>query len=385
MYLDSFTTKKTLRWYEPFGGWNKLNIKHDHFTVNIANPDTGFCNRIMHWEIAEYLNTKNNNVFKIWLEANEWPELKLIHLPNTFTDHRLGNLEDAVYNTKYEKLRFKTVIDPDSQSVYFADRLDMNALKAVVKSDKQALVENHYYSDFGYTTLHSMLHDNEGLFCEYNDNIFQRPLTKIELRHTYIKDLISEGTYDTIGIHMRRFNGVTATNDDLKTFRDKKMEKVYKEISKNKLVKENYTFWSDDKYFEIIEKILKINPNQKFYISHDLPDVFLEAYIQRFGDRIIDRRFFTLPVNAYLQSCGFNLEEFRRNGNAINNIIDLFALSYCPILIPNRDSTWSEFAQYYNNSSGDKPVMPIDWSVEHIVENYKNNTVIKIPEKHNLV
>ena len=55
------------------------------------------------------------------------------------------------------------------------------------------------------------------------------------------------------------------------------------------------------------------------------------------------------------------------------------------MLIPNRDSTWSEFAQYYNNSSGGKPVMPIDWSVEHIIENYKNNTVIEIPEKHNLV
>lgn len=384
MYLDTFT-KKTLRWFEPFGGWNKLNIKHDHFTVNIANPDTGLCNRILHWETAEYLNTKNNNIFKIWVEAKEWPELKLINLPNTYTDYRLADLEDSIYNSKYEKLRFKTVLDPDSDSVYLADKLDLKALSNVIKSDNQALVENHYYSDFGYLPLENVLKYNEGEYCEYKDNIYQRPLTKIELRHSHIEEILRQGTHNTIGIHMRRFNGVTATNDDLKTFRDKKMEKVYKEISHVKLVKENYTFWSDDKYFQIIEKILKINPNQKFYISHDLPDVFLESYIQRFGNRIVDRRFFTLPINAYLKASGFNLEELRRNGNSVNNIIDLFALSYCPMLISNRDSTWSEFATYYDNSDGSKPVMPIDWKIEDIVESYKNNHTFDIPENPNFI
>ena len=371
MYLRGYH-KKTLRWLEPFGGWNKLNVKHDHFTTNLANPDTGLCNRILHWEIAEYINTKHNNIFNIFVEAKEWPELALIQLPNTFSDYRMMGLEDALYDDEYERLRFKTVFDLKNNDVRIATRLDNDLLESIFKSGEVHLPDDHYYSDFGYDPLPHKCKLNEDLYEEYNEQIYLRPLTKIRLRHNFIQELLEEGTKDVVGIHMRRFNGVTAKKENLETFKDKKMKDIYKEISVNKIVPENYTFYGDDIYFELIDKMLQINPNQKFYISHDLPDVFLESYITRFGDRIIDRRFFTLPVNSYLHQSGFNLENLRRSGNVTNNIIDLFALSFCPILISNRDSTWSEFATYYHNTDGLKPVMPIDWDMKHIIECYKD-------------
>ena len=55
------------------------------------------------------------------------------------------------------------------------------------------------------------------------------------------------------------------------------------------------------------------------------------------------------------------------------------------MLISNRDSTWSEFATYYDNSDGSKPVMPIDWKIEDIVESYKNNHTFDIPENPNFI
>ena len=66
----------------------------------------------------------------------------------------------------------------------------------------------------------------------------------------------------------------------------------------------------------------------------------------------------------------------RRDGNVINNIIDLFALAYCPFLITHGDSTWSEFAQYYNNSNGMKPIMPINSEVGDIIQEYIDTDVI---------
>ena len=44
-----------LKWVEPWGGYDSKN-------------DTGFCNRLFHWEFAYQLNEINNFKFKILLE-----------------------------------------------------------------------------------------------------------------------------------------------------------------------------------------------------------------------------------------------------------------------------------------------------------------------------
>jgi hypothetical protein len=36
-------------------------------------------------------------------------------------------------------------------------------------------------------------------------------------------------------------------------------------------------------------------------------------------------------------------------GSVIDNVVDLFSLSFCKFLIRSNRSTWSEFAMYYRN------------------------------------
>ena len=57
-----------LKWVEPWGGYDSKN-------------DTGFCNRLFHWELAYQLNEINNFKFKILLEDYWWPELEYLELP----------------------------------------------------------------------------------------------------------------------------------------------------------------------------------------------------------------------------------------------------------------------------------------------------------------
>jgi hypothetical protein len=49
-------------------------------------------------------------------------------------------------------------------------------------------------------------------------------------------------------------------------------------------------------------------------------------------------------------------------GNVIENIVDLFSLSYCKFLIKSDQSTWSEFAEYYRN----QPAVSVndDWETK---------------------
>ena len=59
-----------LKWVEPWGGYD-------------FKEDTGFCNRLFHWELAYYLNDINNFKFKILLEDYWRPELEYLELPHT--------------------------------------------------------------------------------------------------------------------------------------------------------------------------------------------------------------------------------------------------------------------------------------------------------------
>jgi len=383
MYITDLR-KKTLRWVEPFGGWNKLDVAHDYFKTNIANPDTGLCNRILHWEVAHFLNKKNNYQYNIMLNAKDWPELYLIDLPNSYTDYKGLELEDSLYDNAYNELKFKTVFDVENNTVKLSKQLDKKELDSIINK-KGILSEEHYYADFGYIDLEKVLQKNKKLLNEYLHDIHCRPLSFIKLRHQFIEFTLREGTMNTIGVHMRRFNGVSIDLKKKNNFKDGVLNKIYNELEDSRDVKQNYTFYGDDVYFELFDRILEINPSQQFYISHDLPDVFIQPYISKYGDRIMDRRFFTLPVNRHLHSSGLNIEHLRRIGNVNNNIIDLFALSFCPFLVTNQDSTWSEFAQFYDNSDGLKPICPIDWNVDDIVHSYKKSDLSKLSSSKKLI
>jgi hypothetical protein len=74
--------KGTLRWLEPFGGWGHHNNFFDYVTLEFGT-DTGLCNRILHWEVAEFINEKNDFSYDILLQDLFWPELEILDLPHT--------------------------------------------------------------------------------------------------------------------------------------------------------------------------------------------------------------------------------------------------------------------------------------------------------------
>ena len=56
-----------------------------------------------------------------------------------------------------------------------------------------------------------------------------------------------------------------------------------KEISIHHL----YGFIQDKYYFNIMDEILKVNPNQKFFISHDLNYELISYYKDRYGEKVM--------------------------------------------------------------------------------------------------
>jgi len=322
---------KTLRWLEPYGGWSE--------------NDTGLCNRIFHWEIAHEICKQNNYDFKIILQHLHWPELDLLYLPNTATFKFLEYEYGLYHEFKFQNLRFKTVFDLQNDDVRLASKIDRDMLDNMFKNNCFDLTQdNHWYSDFGYEELQNYT----------RKNVKWRPLTSITLRHHFIEDFLRRNTKDVIGIHIRRNCGVSIKEEDVLSLPEH-IRKDFEELHAIKgAVNRGYKFFKDELYFKIIDRILEINPEQKFYISCDLPYEMFSYYKDKYQDKIITKEDFIPVVQDYLLSAGVDIRKLVR-GQVISNIVDLFSLSFCKFLVRSHRSTWSEFAVYYRNQPWSYP------------------------------
>lgn len=307
----------TLRWCEPYrdqGGWIG------------SNYDTGLCNRIFHWELADIINKKNNYSYTIQVEKMYWPEYKLITLPNT---EYILSKKDLYGNYNFTK---------------GATSISKSEIHRIFRENSFTLGDKEdYYSDFSWTVLkHLNIHKD----IEVNP----RPLTRVRLIHEPIEKLIRKNLEGVVGIHIRRNNGVYKTQDDKKSL-PKEIRSKFPITIQNKdsiyyMESSDYTFHRDNLYFNILDKMLELNPNQKFYLSCDLPYELVSYYYDKYGDSMVDKNDLVNQAYDFLSTLGHSKKDFIF-GNVVENIVDLFSLSFCDFLIKSPASTWSEFAELY--------------------------------------
>ena len=279
-----------LKWVEPWGGYD-------------FKEDTGFCNRLFHWEFAYQLNEVNNFKFKILLEDYWWPELEYLELPYTewWDKHKPTNTDidrltptDLADNKRNRFINYTIPIDSR----------EMETRQDFVLSD-----DVDYYPTCGYNFTRQ--------FEEQFDKI--RPLQLVSLKNKQLEKEIIEKTKGVVGIHIRRGIGVKPHD------KDGAIEYV------------------DDKvYTDIMDSILKLNPNQRFYISADVP----KAELQYFYDNYDCFTWDVLNVDKYKVKQKYKI----LHKHTFANVVDLMMLSNTSFLVKVLSSSWSNFAQLYRGS-----------------------------------
>lgn len=361
---------KTLRWLEPFGGWGDHSNFFDYIKPEFG-MDTGFCNRIFHWEVAHYLNEKNNFQYRILLQDMFWPELEILELPYT-SPVKMEKLSFGLYYPmEFNLLKFLTVYDIENMKISMTDPITKNDIEKIFSNEDYDLPKN-VHSNFGYDDLGRLLNlkNNPNLYDHLPVlNLEQRPLQKINIKYSFIRTLLENFTKDCVGIHIRRHNGVRVTEKDIETIPENIREDYRKFIQKTNSIHNAYQYYSDVYYFNIIDNILELNPKQKFYISSDLPKKFLNHFYEKYGNNILNNEETIGIITDFLVDSSHDIYKLKTYGNVIENIVDLFSLSYCGFLIMSNKSTWSEFAKYYKN----QPSIYVTENIEKIKDEYLKN------------
>lgn len=361
--------KKTIRLFEPHGGWGVHQEFYNKEILNsnynlILNNDTGLCNRIFNWEVMYYiLDQVNDTDLHIAVQKWIWPELVLLELPDTISvDYHQLQGNDWYSGDEQSNLYFKTIFDTKSNKVSLSKSIDRSFLIDLFKSNdfKKILKNNHWYTNTGYVTLKSIckeLFNDDTLKCilrrYFKESI--RPLDRIHFKDKKIEKKIQETYSSYVGIHIRRGNGIHLTDEVIENLPDDVKDEYIQYWEKNfKVDCEAYNFINDDVYFKLIDEILKIKPNQKIYISHDLTDKLIERYYNRYPKNIVTKKDIRRYYYNYYKKRIPNLDHLIKYANILDNVLDLFILTNCGFKILYKNSTWSDFANEYRKPSNEK-------------------------------
>ena len=316
------------------------------------NLDTSFGNRVVNWEIAYYLKEALGKGHRILMEKREWPEVTndFIFLPDTSLAQ---NIDQKVAATP----EIKEVQENFCHHMYIVNQLaDSNHLT--------------YTFDFsGFNEKDELLTATfiNTLQTKYQNKL--RPLSYIKIKNYLVEDYLKEVTKDAIGIHLRRGSGVTYDKDKLEIKSSNIKESYLDFRSKIYMYNhEGYPYINDNVYFNIIDNFLKINPDQKFYISTDLPFHLISYYIERYGKNVIFKETIIDKVQELLRLSGDSINTDEKK-LTVYNMVDLFALSFCKFLIKSNTSTWSLFAEEYRK----QPSIISEESWDNIIKQYNNS------------
>lgn len=319
------TENKTLRWLES----QNRDMNEIHHSA-----DTGLCNRISYWTLAYFLTEKNNYEYTIYVGESYWPELsELISLPNTkiFNEKKNDSAEIKKSNLKQDSVK-----------------LDETFLLECLSKDNFSLNGNHFYSSFSFDFL-TKFGDSEAI---------ENKVSSIKLQDSELNDMITNLTKDMIGIHIRRGRGVIY-DTEVQTLPEK-VQRGY--IDYRGLEGAGtadfyiYKFIRDDVYFNIIDSFIKENPNQKFYISHDLPDDIFDYYLEKYPNNLYTKKYFY----------DFIKDRYKTPIHHVKNVVDLFSLSNTKFVLKHPLSTWSSFAWIYNDRKG----CYVTDDIQHILSQY---------------
>ena len=319
----------------------KVTDKWEEMEYN-SNQAGGLCNRIIFWELAYIFNKINNFKFTILLEKLYWPELNYLSIPNT---KGVDEYKDDFWDGD-KILDFELLLKHETY------KLDTE-INWVLFQQKFIEYFEHYFN----------------FIKNFNSN---RPLQLIDIKNDILKNTIIKKLDDVIGIHMRKGDvGTPEETIDFEQIRNKLKDKNLSDDKRKELEKESltcgqggswYETFKDERYLKIMNDIVKVKPNQKFYISTNGDKEQLKVFYDNFD--ILD--YSTILDNIEDIDKSKNYLDYELNKNCLRNVVDLFSLSYSKFLILHPESTWSKFAKWY------KGVPNINVSDEFNIYNYRS-------------
>lgn len=304
--------RRYLRVVEPWGGG------HTPF-------DTGFGNRLLHWDACYMLYMASGAEHFLDLEHRYWLEYRYFDLPGSRTfDIRHSDEDIQSWMNSYD---FDYKNDTISKIPCIGDK----EVEEFLKTGKLDLPEPRYYFKFNWEYVSKIL--DKGAELDIPSGL-KRMKPKFITMHRNIQRMGN----NCIGIHIRRGNGVYKSSSDWAELPQSTRENKYYDDFKDTI----YKYWKNNVYKSLMREILDLGTAKKFYISCDLLDKEYEFLKNELPGTIYTRKDIieNLPTNITENIDFRNVDDNRRV--ALESIVDMMCLTQCNFIVGAPHSTWTD-------------------------------------------
>jgi hypothetical protein len=202
-----------------------------------------------------------------------------------------------------------------------------------------------------FVNIHSDCAKTAGFF--YN-------IREIKFKDDRVNKFFKDNFSNVAGVHLRRglssqINGKYI--NDLKQYVDPKLvKKYYNHLHFVDGGIGHLPIYTDDYYFERIDKILSETPDKKIYLSYDVPKPFINHFLEKYPKNIVTRSDYLDEYLSYFSDIDIeNSSQYKFSiKKSLIDLLDLFALAYSDLLVFRkirenpRFSKWLFFAKCYN-------------------------------------
>jgi hypothetical protein len=299
--------------------------------TSISKKDTGLGNRILHWASVYYLSSFFDDV-KVFVQDEYWPELEFLDFPNT-----------SKINISFNQIE--------------SDYLEVSS------NDFGFLCKNR---DFIFKQNQKYYFPK--LFDNVCSDVLYDGIKNIKFKDQSVNNFFIKNFSDLCSIHLRRGLGTLPS----KGFVIESIHYMGKEKFKNYLKdfffrtyyipSEKYTILPDSLYFDIIEKIISKNKDQKIYLCSDIPLKYHEHYLNKYPNNIVVRDDYIKPFLEF-----FDLDYLESKSNnrkytikqTLINLFDLFSLGHSKLTIRDNYSTWTTVSSLVHEKN--QSIFPLDY------------------------
>lgn len=312
----------------------KIVLLNQQSMCPIPSLDSSFVDRLVNWQYIYRLSKHFN--FLTAVPTYSWPEILFLNFPNTI------NVDNGIF------------FDNDSQNYININQSEIVDPKIFITKliKEKNLFKNGNCVHLKYDT-HSL---RNNIIFDKSISYFPPIFNEIKFKKKEVNNFFVKNFSDMIAIQLRRGVGTYPTRQHYNELRKYIPDKIIKSYYFNTLLANSrplYHIESDAVYFAVIDRIIKNNPDQKIYLSFDVPKLFINHYLEKYPKNIVIGENYLSEYLIYFNEFDIkNTKSYRVSlRNTLKMLLDFFAMNNSKGIVCNNvymdQSSWIWFARNY--------------------------------------
>jgi hypothetical protein len=245
-----------------------------------------------------------------------------------------------------------------NSSLFNIDNKEYDCLRFDAHNLYDTIINKTYDKLVDFINIHSDCLKTCGM---YHD------IRMIKIKDKKLNQFFLDNFSKVVGTQIRRglYTKLNKTYlDDLKQYVDPDNIKKYYTYLNNISIYGHLTIEPDDYYYEMIDKIINEDPNKKIYLSHDVPKIFINHFLEKYPNNIITKHDYLNEYLAYFSEYDIENDDNSKLSvkhyklpfkKAIIDLLDFLALCNSELLIGRKLKTnrpWSSWLFFTRDWNG---------------------------------